>query len=77
MIELHLGGHLAFYAPQKKSHFSFPVDQDTELRVILQELGVPPAEVAIVAVNGELVDLAAARVKPGDRIELYPPMGGG
>jgi sulfur carrier protein ThiS len=30
-----------------------------------------------VAVNGELVELAAARVNPGDRIELYPPMGGG
>jgi len=77
MIELHLGGHLAFYAPQKQSHLSIPVDRPTELSLILQELGVPPAEVAIAAVNGELVDLAAARVKPGDRIELYPPMGGG
>jgi sulfur carrier protein ThiS len=77
MIELHLGGHLAFYAPQKQSRFSVPIDQPTELKVILQKLGVPLAEVAIVAVNGELVDLAASRVNPGDRIELYPPMGGG
>ena len=77
MLELHLGGHLVFYAPQKQSRFSIPVDQPTELNVILQQLGVPLAEVAIVAVNGELVDLAASRVNPGDRIELYPPMGGG
>jgi len=77
MIELHLGGHLAFYAPQKQSRFNVPIDQPTELKVILQKLGVPLAEVAIVAVNGELVDLAASRVNPGDRIELYPPMGGG
>ena len=77
MIELHLGGHLAFYAPQKKSSFSIPIDQPTELDVILHQLGIPLAEVAIVAVNGELVNLATTRVNPGDRIELYPPMGGG
>jgi sulfur carrier protein ThiS len=77
MIELHLGGHLSFYAPQKQSRFSVPIDQPTDLEAILQKLGVPLAEVAIVAVNGELVDLAATRVNPGDRIELYPPMGGG
>lgn len=77
MIELHLGGHLAFYAPHKQSRFSIPIDQPTELEVILQKLGVPLAEVAIAAVNGELVELAATRVNPGDRIELYPPMGGG
>jgi sulfur carrier protein ThiS len=77
MIELYLGGHLSFYAPQKQSRFNLPVDQPTELEGILQKLGVPLAEVAIVAVNGELVELPAARVNPGDRIELYPPMGGG
>ena len=77
MIELHLGGHLSFYAPQKQSRFNLPVDQPTELEGILQKLGVPLAEVAIGAVNGELVELPAARVNPGDRIELYPPMGGG
>jgi len=77
MLELHLGGHLAFYAPQKQSRFNIPIDQPTDLGLILQQLGVPLAEVAIVAVNGELVDLASTRVKPGDRVELYPPMGGG
>jgi sulfur carrier protein ThiS len=77
MIELHLGGHLSFYAPQKQSRFNIPMDQPTELEGILQKLGIPLAEVAIVVVNGELVELAAALVNPGDRIELYPPMGGG
>jgi hypothetical protein len=31
MIELHLGGHLSFYAPQKQSRFNLPMDQPTEL----------------------------------------------
>ena len=77
MIEIHLGGHLAFYAPQKKSRCSISMVQPTELVVVLQDLGVPLAEVALASVNGKLVELVTARIKPGDRIELFPPMGGG
>jgi sulfur carrier protein ThiS len=77
MIEIHLGGHLAFYAPQKKSRFSIPITQPSELAAVLQDLGVPPAEVALATVNGKLVELETASIVPGDRIELFPPMGGG
>jgi sulfur carrier protein ThiS len=77
MIHLHLGGHLAFYAPQKQSHFIISVNEPTELAVVLQRLAVPQSEVALASVNGELVELATAKIKPGDRIELFSPMGGG
>ena len=77
MIEIHLGGHLAFYAPQKKSRFYISMDQPAGLAAVLKDLGVPPAEVALASVNGKLVELETARIVPGDRIELFPPMGGG
>jgi sulfur carrier protein ThiS len=77
MVEIHLGGHLAFYAPQKKSRFSISMDQPAGLEAVLQDLGVPLGEVALASVNGKLVELETARVLPGDRIELFPPMGGG
>jgi sulfur carrier protein ThiS len=77
MVEIHLGGHLAFYAPQKKSRFSISMDQPAGLEAVLQDLGVPLGEVAMASVNGKLVELATARIQPGDRIELFPPMGGG
>ncbi|MDR3573514.1 MAG: aldehyde ferredoxin oxidoreductase C-terminal domain-containing protein [Anaerolineaceae bacterium] len=76
-ITIHLGGHLSFYSPQKQSHLSLSLNQPTALVGILQGLGLPLAEVAVASVNGELVELAAAQVKPGDKIDLYPPMGGG
>ena len=77
MIELHLGGHLAFYAPQRQSHLRLPLAQPTQLISLLQQLSIPLAEIAIASVNGEWVELATAEVNPGDRIELFPPMGGG
>ena len=77
MVNLHLGGHLAFYAPQKQSRISLPIIHPTGLGELLKKLEIPTIEVAIAAINGELVDLETAEVKPGDLIELYPPMGGG
>jgi sulfur carrier protein ThiS len=77
MVEIHLGGHLAFYAPQKKSRLSMQIDQTTRLDAILRKLGLPQGEVALAAVNGEMVDPASAMIEPGDKIELVSPMGGG
>jgi sulfur carrier protein ThiS len=77
MIKIHLGGHLAFYAPQKKSRLSIPITEPAELAVVLQSLGIPQSEVAMASVNGELVELATTKIKPGDQIELFSPQGGG
>ncbi len=77
MVQIHLGGHLAFYSPQKQSRFSISIDEPVELTAILQNLGIPSAEVVLVVVNGELLDLASAKIRPDDSIELFPPMGGG
>ncbi|HWQ83155.1 MAG TPA: MoaD/ThiS family protein [Anaerolineales bacterium] len=77
MLEIHLGGHLSFYTPGKRSRFSLPIASPSSLAGIVEQLGVPLAEVTIAAVNGELVDIETAQVQPGDKIELYPPIGGG
>ena len=77
MLEIHLGGHLSFYTPNKCSRISLAIERTTRLASILEQLGIPPAEVALAAVNDEMVIVEAAQVKSGDRIDLYPPMGGG
>ena len=77
MIELNFGGHLGFYAPGRRSHLSFPLDQDTPLITILEMLNIPLGEINLAAVNGESVELDKATVKPGDRIDLYSPVSGG
>jgi sulfur carrier protein ThiS len=76
-MKVHLGGHLAFYDPQKRSWFEVHLEEETPLPDLLRTLGVPEAEIALAAVNRTVVAVAEARVTDADRLDLYPPMSGG
>jgi sulfur carrier protein ThiS len=76
-MRLHLGGHLAWYDPQKRSEIQVRVPRATTLADLLRDLDIPVAEIAIAAVNGKAVDLLTARVSDADRVDLFPPIGGG
>jgi sulfur carrier protein ThiS len=76
-MKLYLGGHLDWYDPHKRAWHDIPLSAPTALLELLQRLGVPVAEVATVAVNGILVDLENVCVYDGDRVELFPAIGGG
>ena len=76
-MEVHLGGHLGFYDREKRSRFRVHLDREMALVDLVRELGVPEAEIDLAAVNLSLVSLDDARVGDGDRLDLYPPMGGG
>jgi sulfur carrier protein ThiS len=76
-MRLHLGGHLNWYDPHKRPWLTIPLVEPVALGELLVRLQVPPGEVALTVVNGRLVSLDDARVSDGDRVELYPPMGGG
>jgi sulfur carrier protein ThiS len=75
-MRVHLGGHLSWYDPQKRSWIERSRAAPIVLHDLLAQLGVPPAEVSIVAVNGRLAALDDV-VAGDDRVEFYPPMGGG
>ena len=77
MVEVYLGGHLNYYQPDKRAHLSVGLEKNIALIALLKQIGIPIAEVAFATLNGNLVELPLAQVSPGDRIELYPPMGGG
>lgn len=76
-MQLHLAGHLAWYDKQKRSRLQVSLEKEIALTELLQQLGVPIAEVAIVVVNGVAVELECARVSNNDRVDLYPPVDGG
>jgi sulfur carrier protein ThiS len=76
-MRLHLGGHLNWYDPQKRSWQELHPPESTSLVELLGELRVPIGEVALTVVNGRVVELEEACVSDGDRVELYPPIGGG
>ncbi len=77
LVDIHLGGHLGWYGPEKRSRFSIHVDSPMRLSDLLAQLGIPLGEVAVSAVNGEPAEIGSATVTDGDRIDLMPPIGGG
>ncbi|OQA42476.1 MAG: ThiS family protein [Chloroflexi bacterium ADurb.Bin325] len=75
-MQVHLGGHLSFYDAERRSWVEWPDAAPLTLRGLAERLGLPAGEIAFVAVNRRLAaldDLA----RPGDRVEFFPPMGGG
>ncbi len=75
-MRLHLGGHLNWYETHKRAWLEISLAMPVPLAALLQQLHVPPGEVAIVVVNGRLAQLETI-VEDKDRVELYPPIGGG
>ena len=77
-MKLHLGGHLNWYDPNKKPWVEIKLSAPTTLGAVLKTLGVPPAEIAVGALNGAAIfSFEEVRVTNRDRVELYPPIGGG
>jgi sulfur carrier protein ThiS len=76
-MHLHLGGHLNWYDARKRARQEIGLDRPTRLADLLDRLNVPPGEVALTIVNGQLVELHSAVVADHDRVEVYPPIGGG
>lgn len=76
-MQLHLGGTLAFYDAARRSRFDVHLEGETAVLDLIRELRIPEAEIALVAVDGEVVSLERAHVDDGSRLDLYPPMSGG
>ena len=76
-MEVHLGGHLAFYDREKRSRFEVHLEAETALVDLIRQMGVPEAEIALAAVNRTIVALPGTWVGNADRLDLYPPMSGG
>jgi sulfur carrier protein ThiS len=87
-VRVHLGGHLSWYDQGKRSWLeldpqAFLPDRQNSLSgrltpaALAQHLGVPRGEIALVAVNGHTVALDGVWLAGDDRVEFYPPVGGG
>ncbi len=87
-MHVHLGGHLNWYDTTRRAWLELEVQYvlgaNRDLASgplapsdVARYLGLPRAEIALVAVNGVVVDPEVVRLAPDDRIEFYPPIGGG
>ncbi len=76
-MKLYAGGHLTFYMPGRKHTLEISLSEPTPLREVLARLGLPLPEVALAAVNGELVETETAVVSDSDQVRVFSAVNGG
>lgn len=73
-IELKLYATLAAFQPAEAERF--PLPPEASVASLLAILGIPAEVVKLIFVNGVRVD-SAFPLQSGDRVGLFPPVGGG
>ena len=73
-IEIKLFVTLAAYAPENAGNFT--VQEGTTVEMLIRELTIPEETVKLIFVNGRKQDTAYV-LQSGDRLGLFPPVGGG
>ena len=73
-ITLKLFVTLAAYLPENADNFE--VEEGTPVQTLITDLKIPGDTVKLIFVNGRKQDKAYV-LKPGDRLGLFPPVGGG
>jgi molybdopterin converting factor small subunit len=78
-VRVHLWGELGFYGPERRGRFEVRLEREMPLIEALRLTGVPEAEIAITALNAEVVRLddRSLTVTDADRLDLFPPTSGG
>lgn len=73
-IRLELKATLKRFLPV--SHESYSVESDIRVRDLVKRLGIEEYEVNLVFIDGVLANLDSI-IEDGERITLFPPLGGG
>ncbi len=76
-MKLYTGSHLTFYMPGRKSSLEISLDAPTPLIELLAQIGIPLSELALTAINGQLVDADQAVVQDGDHVRIFSAVDGG
>ena len=77
-VEVRLHASLERIRPELKAGEAFPLDlkEGTSVGRMAEELGIPKKGVHLVLVNGRTRPLDHP-LSDGDRVALFPPVGGG
>jgi sulfur carrier protein ThiS len=76
-MKLHLGGQFSFYIPGHPSQVEVQLQEPARLVDLLTHLGIPVAEINLVVINGEIVNMQDALVSQQDEVKVFPPVSGG
>ncbi len=73
-IELELLATLKRYRPE--SYHAFEIAPGITIRQLVSQLGIPEYEINLIFINGEKANLDSI-LEGGERVGLFPPLGGG
>ena len=73
-IDLKLFATLAAHSPHETSRY--PITSGMTVAHLIQLLQIPPVSAKLIFVNGIRVDLET-RLNGGERVGIFPPVGGG
>ncbi|MFC1829492.1 MoaD/ThiS family protein [Thermodesulfobacteriota bacterium] len=73
-ITIKLFATLKRYTPKQSD--SFPVQPGMTIRELIEQLGAPEAEVKLIFIDGVKGEMTSS-LKGGERVGIFPPVGGG
>ncbi len=73
-IEIKLFATLTKFLPDNSD--AFPIDEGETIQSLIEKLGLPEKEVTLMFINSLRSDRDSV-IKDGDRVGLFPPVGGG
>lgn len=73
-VHLKCYATLSEYQPEK--HENYPVQDEKTVLNLIEELKIDPKEVKVCFLNGRSVPFAT-QLQDGDRVALFPAVGGG
>jgi sulfur-carrier protein len=73
-IQIKLFASLGRYMPNNAD--TFPIEPQIMVRDLVLHLGVPLESAKLIFVNGQKRDLSAM-LSGGERVAIFPPVGGG
>ena len=76
MLDIRLYATLRQYGADKSGAVAVDVPEPLTVEQLLAKLAIPAAEVKIAMVNGVSAELNQV-LAAGDRVGLFPPVGGG
>ena len=73
-IQIKLFATLQRFMPASAENY--PIEKGTSIRTLLQQLDIPEDKARLVFIDGLKADLTTV-LKGGERIGIFPPVGGG
>jgi molybdopterin synthase sulfur carrier subunit len=73
-IQIKLFASLQEFTPLSSDNY--PIEVGQTIHSILDHLNIPPEKAKLVFIDGVKADLAA-QLKGGERVGIFPPVGGG